>query len=63
LLIQVVAGSVMEGVYMMFHGEYKKRCLLTIMASQIMLLTPLIFEIKNTFTAANGLFSTIFVFS
>jgi hypothetical protein len=53
----------MEGVYMMFHGEYKKRCLLTIMASQIMLLTPLIFEIKNTFTAANGLFSTIFVFS
>ncbi len=28
------------------------------MVSQILLLTLLIFEIKNTFTAANGLFST-----
>ena len=31
LLIQVVAGSVMEGASMMFHGDYKKRCLLTIL--------------------------------
>jgi hypothetical protein len=25
LLIQVVTGSVMEGAYMMFHGDYIKR--------------------------------------
>jgi hypothetical protein len=36
-LIQVVAGSVMEGDSMMFHGGYKKRCLLTILVSQIQL--------------------------
>jgi hypothetical protein len=48
LLIQVVAGSVMEGASMMFHGDYnKKRCLLTILVSQILLLTQLISEIKN----------------
>jgi hypothetical protein len=54
LLIQVVAGSVMEGASMMFHGDYKKRCLLTILVSQILLLTS---EIKKSITA-NGLFST-----
>jgi len=32
----------------MFNGDYKKRCLLTIMVSQILLLTLLISEIKNT---------------
>jgi len=37
---------------------FKKRCLLTIMVRQILLLTQLISEIKNTFTAANGFFST-----
>ena len=47
LLIQVVAGSVMESAYLMFHGDYKKRCLLTILVSQILLLTQLISEIKN----------------
>ncbi len=47
LLIQVVARSVMESAYMMFHGDYKKRCLLTILVSQILLLTQLISEIKN----------------
>jgi len=44
---QLVAGSVMEGASMMFHGDYKKRCLLTIMVSQILLLTQLKTEIKN----------------
>jgi hypothetical protein len=48
LLIQVVAGSVMEGASMMFHGDYKKICLLTLLVSQILLLTLLISEIKNT---------------
>jgi hypothetical protein len=33
---------------MMFYGDYKKRCLLTIMVSQILLLTLIISEIKNT---------------
>ena len=47
LLIQVVAGSVMESASMMFHGVYKKRCLLTILVSQILLLTQLISEIKT----------------
>jgi hypothetical protein len=46
-------------VSMMFHGDYKKRCLLPIMVSQILSLAQLISEIKNTFTAANGLFSTL----
>jgi hypothetical protein len=36
----------MEGASMMFHGDYKKRCLLTIMVSQILLLIKLISEIK-----------------
>ena len=54
LLIQVVAGSLMEGTSMMLHGDYKKRCLLTILVSQILLLTS---EIKKSITA-NGLFST-----
>ena len=69
-MMQLVAGCVMEGSMlfchknvlghsMMFLGDYKKRCLLTIMVSQILYLTQLISEIKNTFTAANGLFSTI----
>jgi hypothetical protein len=44
---------------MMFHGDYIKRCLLTIMVSQILYLTLLISEIKNIVTAANGLLSTI----
>jgi hypothetical protein len=57
LLIQVVAGSVMEGASMMFHGDYKKRCLLTILVSQILLLTQLISEIKKS-TTANRLFTT-----
>jgi hypothetical protein len=57
LLIQVVAGSVMEGASMMFHGDYKKRCLLTILVSQILLLTLLISEIKKS-TTAKGIFST-----
>jgi len=43
---------------MMFHGDYKKRCLLTIRVSQILYLTQLISEIKNTITAAKRLFST-----
>jgi hypothetical protein len=47
LLIQVVAGSVVEGASMMFYGYYKKRCLLTILASQILLLTKLIYENKE----------------
>jgi hypothetical protein len=42
LLIQVVAGSVMEGASMMFHGDYKKICLLIILVSQTLLLTQLI---------------------
>jgi len=45
---QLVAGSVMEGASMMFHGDNKKRSLLTIMVSQILLLIKLISEIKNT---------------
>ncbi len=32
----------------MIYGDYKKRCLITIMVSQILLLTLLIPEIKNT---------------
>jgi hypothetical protein len=48
LLKQLVAGSVMEGASLMFHGDYKKRCLLTIMVSQILLLIKLISEIKST---------------
>jgi hypothetical protein len=46
LLIQAVAGSAMEGASMMFHGDYKKRCLLKILVSQILLLVKLISEIK-----------------
>jgi hypothetical protein len=38
----------MEGASMIFHGDYKKRCLLTIMVSQILLLIKLISEIKYT---------------
>ena len=45
---QLVAGNVMEAASMAFHGDFKKRCLLTIMVSQILLLTLLISEIKNT---------------
>jgi hypothetical protein len=48
----------MEGASMMFHGDYKKRCLLTILVSQILLLTQLISEIKNLLLQY-GLFSTI----
>ncbi len=48
MLKELVAGSVMEGVSMMFHGDYKKRCLLTILVSQILLLIKLISEIKYT---------------
>ncbi len=44
---------------MMFHGDCIKRCLLTIMVSEILYLTLLISEIKNIVTAANGLLSTI----
>ncbi len=62
LLIQVVAGSVMEGASMMFHGDYKKICLLTILVSQILLLTQLISEIKKSITA-NSLFTTMVLFS
>jgi len=58
LLIQVVAGSVMEGASLRFHGDYKKRCLLTILESQILLLTQQISEIKKS-TRANGVFSTL----
>jgi hypothetical protein len=58
-LIQVVAGSVMEGASMMFHGDYKKRCLLTILVSQILLLTLLITEIMKS-TTVKGFFSTKF---
>jgi hypothetical protein len=47
-----------EGASMMFHGDYKKRCLLTILVSQILLVTPLISEIKKS-TTANSLFTTI----
>jgi len=39
---QLVVGSVMEGASMTFHGDYKKRCQLTIMVSQILLLIKLI---------------------
>jgi hypothetical protein len=48
----------MEGASMMFHGDYKKRCLLTILVSRILLLTTLISEIKKS-TTANGLFTTV----
>ena len=44
------------GHSMMFHGDYIKRCLLTILVSQILSLTQLISEIKNIVTAANRLF-------
>jgi hypothetical protein len=47
------------GHSMMFHGDYIKRCLLTIMVSQILHLKQLMSEKKNIVTAANGLFSTI----
>ncbi len=47
------------GHSMMFHGDYIKRCLLTIMVSQILYLTLLISEIKNIVPAANELLSTI----
>jgi len=46
---------------MMFHGDYIKICLLTIMVSQILYLTPFKSEIKNIITAANGLFITLCV--
>jgi len=49
-LIQAVAGSIMKGTSMMLYWDYKKRCLLTIMVSQILLLTLLLSEIKNTQT-------------
>ena len=55
LLIQVVAGSVMESASMMFHGDYKKICLLIILVSQILLLTQLISEIKKSITATEVL--------
>jgi hypothetical protein len=42
---------------MKFHGDYIKGCLLTLMVSQILYLTPLISEIKNIITAANGFLS------
>jgi hypothetical protein len=45
-LIPVVAGSVMEGASVMFHEGYKKRYLLTIVVSQILLLIKVISEIK-----------------
>jgi len=45
----------MEGASMMYHGDYKKRCLLTILVSQILLLTQLISEIKKS-TTAKGFF-------
>jgi hypothetical protein len=51
---QLVAGSVMDGASMMFHGDNKKRSLLTIMVSQILLLIKLISEIK--YPQPNGLF-------
>jgi hypothetical protein len=68
-LMHLGAGFVMEGSMMfcqknilghsrLFHGDYKRRCLLTIMVSQILQLTQLISEIKNTFTATNELFPT-----
>jgi hypothetical protein len=44
------------GHSMMFHGDYIKSWLLTIMVNQILYLTKLISEIKNI--AANGLLST-----
>ncbi len=47
------------GHSMMFHGDYIKRCLLTIRVSHILQLTKLVSEIKNKITAANRLFSTI----
>jgi len=67
--MHLVAGCVKEGSMMfcpknilghsmMFHGDYIKRCLLTIMVSQLLYLTQLMSEIKNIVTAANGLFST-----
>ncbi len=72
-LMHLVVGCVMEGSMvlcqknilghsMMFHGDYIKRCLLTIMISQILYLTQLISEIKNIVTAANRLFSTLSMF-
>ena len=65
--MQLVAGCVMEGFMifchknvlghsMMFLGDYKKRCLLTIMVSQILYLTQLISEIKNIIIAAKQTF-------
>ncbi len=60
LLKQLVAGSVMEGASMMFHGDYKKRCLLTILVSQILPLTKLLSEIKDLLPP-NGVFTTPFL--
>jgi hypothetical protein len=40
LLIQVVAGSVMEGASVTFHGDYKKRYLLTIFSQQNYVFLP-----------------------
>ncbi len=65
--MHLIAGCVMEGSTMfcqknilghsmMFHGDDIKRCLLTIMVSQILSLTQLISDIKNIVTAANRLF-------
>jgi hypothetical protein len=47
----------MEGASMMFHGDHEKRCLLTILVSQILLLTKLISEIKYL-PPKNGFFTT-----
>jgi hypothetical protein len=68
------AGCAMEGSMMlcqknilwhsmMFHGDYIKRSLLTIMVGRILYITPLISEIKNIVTAANGLLFTQLSFS
>jgi hypothetical protein len=68
--MQLVAGCVMEGSMMfcqknilghsmMFHGDYKRRCIIAIMVSQILQLAQLTSEIKNIIIAANGLFYTL----
>ncbi len=69
-LMHLFARCVMEGSMVfcqknilghsrLFHGDYIKQCLLTIMVNQILQLTLLISEIKNTVTAANGFFNEI----
>ncbi len=69
-LMHLFAGCVMEGSMVfcqknilghsrLFHGDYIKRCLLTIMVNQILQLTLLISEIKNIVTAANRFFCEI----